>query len=112
MVAFNSNEWIYVSFRLQLITASPTLHLLSLKKRTPVFSGSFEAAMKVEAAVLATDMEGPTINSIKESVKKNLLLKSGRVNIDPSPDRKQKILLFKVAIQQILPTIREPLLSI
>ena len=106
-----SSEWVYATFRLQLLLGHPNLQLLALRKRTPTFPPAFENHLKVEVAVDVTDMDLPSVDSIKNSLKKDLLLKAGRVLQQNSfsgkeSDKKYRMLLMKAAIFQILPTYR------
>jgi hypothetical protein len=52
-----STEWIYVTFRLQLLLAHPNIQLTSLRKHQPVFPSAFDNYLKIEAAIDATDMD-------------------------------------------------------
>ena len=60
-----SNEWIYVTFRLQLLLSSPQVQLTSLRKRTSSFPEQYQSHVKIETAVDLTDMDLPSIASIK-----------------------------------------------
>lgn len=74
-----SSEWIYVTFRLQMMLAHPNIQLVSLRKHTPAFPSAYDNHLKIEAAVDATDMDGPSLDSIKSSLKRDLPLKAGRI---------------------------------
>lgn len=74
-----STEWIYVTFRLQMLLAHPNIQLVSLRKRNPLFPSAFDNYLKIEAAVDATDMDEPSLDSIKSSLKCDLPLRAGRV---------------------------------
>lgn len=52
-----SSEWIYVTFRLQLLLSHPNIELVSLKKRQLLFPSAFDNYLKIEAAIDATDMD-------------------------------------------------------
>ncbi len=109
-----SSEWIYVTFRLQMLLAHPNIQLLSLRKRTPTFPSAFDSHLKIEAAVDVTDMDQPSLDSIKGSLKRDLPLRAGRILQEPTAakdEKRHRMLLLKVAIFQILPALREPSLS-
>jgi hypothetical protein len=109
-----SSEWIYATFRLQMLLAHPNIQLLSLRKRTPLFPSAFDNYLKIEAAVDATDMDAPSLDSIKSSLKRDLPLRAGRISKEPThakDEKRHRMLLLKVAIFQILPALREPSLS-
>ena len=70
--------------------------------------------MKIETAVDLTDMDIPSLTSVKESLKKDLILKAGRVhvNLDNAHSRKYRLLLVKAAFNQALPCMKEVGLSV
>jgi hypothetical protein len=110
-----SNEWIYASFRLQLLLGHPNIKIVSLKKREFKFASTYDSFLKIEAAVDITDVDMPTITSIKNSLKKDVVLKAGRLsqvrNGNKKDERNYRVLLMKMALLQILPTLKEPSLS-
>jgi hypothetical protein len=59
-------------------------------------------------------MDLPSATSIKDSLKKDLTLRAGRVplNLTNAHTRKYRILLLKIAISQALPCLKESNLSI
>ena len=65
-------------------------------------------------SVDVSGIDAPSLATIKDSLKKDLVIKTGRV-VGSAPaqseKRKFKVLLMKVAIQQILPVFKESYLS-
>lgn len=59
-------------------------------------------------------MDLPSVTSIKESLRKDLTLKAGRINLnlDNARNRKYRILLLKTAFAQALPCLKEVSLSV
>lgn len=59
-------------------------------------------------------MDLPSVTSIKESLRKDLLLKAGRINLNlqNAHERKYRILLLKTAFSQALPCLRDTSLSV
>ena len=53
-------------------------------------------------------MEMASITSIKDSLRKDLILRAGRVNInlENAKNKKYRMMLLKVAISQTLPSIK------
>lgn len=89
------------------------MQLISLKKRDPIFPSALDGYLKIDAAIDVTDMDVPTCDSIKGSLKKELLLKTGRIvqNTEGSLGKRYRMLLMKAAISQILPAFKEQTLS-
>jgi len=108
-----SNEWVYVTFRLQLILGSPQVYLSSLKKKTSSFPEQYQNHIKIETAVDLTHMDLPSVTSIKESLKKDLILKAGRINVNlaNAKNKTYRLLLLKTAFSQALPCLKEVGLS-
>lgn len=109
-----SNEWIYATFRLQLILGSPQIQIVSLRKRTYSYPEQFQNHLKIETAVDLTDMDLPSVTSIKESLRKELVLKAGRINLNlgNAQQKKYRVLLMKTAFTQALPCLKEISLSV
>jgi hypothetical protein len=84
------------------------VHLTSLRKHTSSFPEQYQSHIKIEAAVDLTDMDMPSVTSIKESLRKDLVLKAGRLslNLDNARNRTYRVLLLKTAFAQALPCMR------
>lgn len=59
-------------------------------------------------------MDLPSMVSIKESLRKDLIMKAGRLNLNlqNAHQRKYKVLLMKTVFSQALPCVRETNLSV
>lgn len=98
---------------MQLLLAQPNVQIISLKKREAVFPSVLDGYLKIDAAIDVTDMDQPTCDSIKGSLRKEVLLKTGRIiqNTEGTIGKRYRMLLMKAAISQILPAFKERTLS-
>jgi len=52
---------------------------MSITKRTPNFAQTYESFLKIDGAVDITEVDNPTISNIKNSLKKDLIIRAGRL---------------------------------